>query len=167
MTDLTGLKLIGKGAFTKCYQLTTKKVLLISNDPVKECMSKNWFPPCRLFPDVIQTDNNNEYTMKYYPRVTSLKRALTPRQYRLYSALRKIRKSNHMSTHTKCHAATDTLPSEFRTERELIKKAIDALSNYGQDICFEISPRNVAVQSGKLILLDCFFMKSELDKKYS
>jgi hypothetical protein len=43
-----------------------------------------------------------------------------------------------------------------------LNEQIDGLMNYGADIRFEISPRNVAVKNGKLILLDCFFFASKL-----
>lgn len=31
------------------------------------------------------------------------------------------------------------------------------MSNYDHRIGFEISPRNVAIDNGRLVLLDCFF----------
>jgi hypothetical protein len=42
--------------------------------------------------------------------------------------------------------------------------ALDACANYGNDVCFEISPRNVAVKNGKLVLMDCFFMADKLQE---
>jgi len=47
------------------------------------------------------------------------------------------------------------------TLRNSLQEAIDACANYGSDIKFEISPRNVAVKNGNLILLDCFFVGSK------
>lgn len=55
-----------------------------------------------------------------------------------------------------------SLPPKFRKQRDHLLAAIDALYNYGDDVCFEISPRNVTAHKGKLILLDCFLMKSHL-----
>jgi hypothetical protein len=43
-----------------------------------------------------------------------------------------------------------------------MQDAVEACANYGSDVMFEISPRNVAVHNGNLILLDCFFIKSKL-----
>ncbi|UZT50233.1 hypothetical protein [Enterobacter phage 03_vB_Eclo_IJM] len=38
------MKLIGKGAFTKCYLKDCgKRVLLVSSDPIKECMARAGF----------------------------------------------------------------------------------------------------------------------------
>ena len=48
--------------------------------------------------------------------------------------------------------------------KEVMIEALEACGNYGSDVAFEISPRNVAVKDGKLILLDCFFMKSKLNQ---
>jgi len=56
-----------------------------------------------------------------------------------------------------------SLPREFKTAKTALIDAVSALTNYGSDICFEISPRNIAVtKTGNLILLDCFFMRSKL-----
>ena len=48
--------------------------------------------------------------------------------------------------------------------KETMLEALDACTNCGSDVAFEISPRNVAVKDGKLILLDVFFMKSALNE---
>ena len=58
----------------------------------------------------------------------------------------------------------EILPDKFAEEKEAICAHIQGLRDYGEDICFEISPRNVAVDNGKLILLDCFFKRSALDE---
>ncbi|UZT50044.1 hypothetical protein [Enterobacter phage 01_vB_Eclo_IJM] len=42
--------------------------------------------------------------------------------------------------------------------------ALDACANFGSDIQFEISPRNVRAVNGKLILVDCFFLVSKLQE---
>ena len=55
------------------------------------------------------------------------------------------------------------MPDKFDNEKEAILEAIDAMCNYGSDVSFEISPRNIAAdKDGNLILLDCFFIKSQL-----
>ena len=46
--------------------------------------------------------------------------------------------------------------------RTAMLEALEGCSNWGSDIGFEISPRNVAVNNGKLVLLDVFFSKSKL-----
>ena len=161
------MKLIGKGAFTKAYLTEDNKVFLRTVDPIKECMAYGWFPECYLFPTVELTDEIGEYTMEYYPKVSSIKNNVSPRQWRLYQALRKLdyytgRNPNMMQDHW--HKQFDSLPSEFRKEKEMLKHALDACANYGSDVCFEISPRNIATKGNKLVLLDCFFMSSKLNE---
>ena len=75
------LKKIGKGTFTTAYLMDDKKtVLLKSTCPIKECMACGWYPDSYLFPEVNPTNKYNEYTMAYYPRVSSLKNTLSARQ---------------------------------------------------------------------------------------
>lgn len=172
MTLTTTKKLIGQGAFTKAFLLESGKVELHSCDPVKECMAHGWFSDHRLFPQIKFTDKDEVYLMKYYPKVKSLKNNLTTRQWKLYNVLREVMNEHNRLTrgvspanfNYKLHDALDKMPSEFREERYAIKEAVDGLGNYGTDICFEISPRNVAVSGGKLIMLDCFFMLSAIDR---
>ena len=158
------MKLIGRGTFTRVYQKSQTRVFLKSVDPVKECMSLGFFPNSRLFPKIDRIDTE-EYEMRYYEKVSSLKKSLVPKHYQIYQALRKI---------DACYTSgyEDLYHHFSRIENRRLRKAmigaIDALAGYGEDIGFEISPRNVAVTpTGKLILLDCFFMISALDKARS
>ncbi len=173
MTTVKGLKLLGKGAFTKCYLNTCEtSVTLISCDPVKECMSNGWFPESELFPtveyvDTCEQSSNNIYTMEYFPRTKGLKNVLDADQWEIYKTLRDV-----MSNIKYClniyDSYSNTLEAFESIENDELRwtmvEALDACSNYGSDVGFEISPRNVAVKNGKLILLDCFFMKSTLQK---
>lgn len=161
-------KQIGKGTFTTVYrQDNSDTVTIITNDPVKECLSHGWFPENTLFPTVaaVDYDEKSTYTMPYYPKVKAPKKELTPHSYELYKALRK-----YFETMPFCNNPHDcyythlehlnTLPAKFRKEKALLKEAFEALSNYGSDFCFEISPRNISkTKRGKLVLLDCFFSK--------
>ena len=163
------MKLIGKGTFTHAFLIDDNTVALHSTDPLKECMAHGWFPDNRLFPIVEQTDHN-VYTMKYYPKVRSLKNSLNERDYTLYTILRKLRIVQPANNYMKLdawRAAFNTIPGEYSTEREALLDALDACCNYGTDINFEISPRNVAVDNGNLVLLDCFFLTSALTKAYA
>ena len=167
--------LLGKGAFSDAYLHTDGTVELISCDPIKECMSMGWFPEGRLFPDVEyvahHTDNLHKvYHMPIYARPTSIKKNVTAHDWGLYKALRALDigyQQNPNNAFHAWHAAFDTLPDEYAAEREEIKEALDACGNYGTDILFEISPRNIAVQDGRLILLDCFYSWSTLKKTRS
>lgn len=158
------MKLIGKGEFTKAYLNDAGRVILHSTDRVKECASMGWMPDHRLFPAIERLENEGDYQvyeMEYFPKVKSLKNSLTPRQYRLYSTLRKLSVycGKNCDSYIEWHKAFDTLPCEFKAEKEALKEAIDSLLNYSTGIRFEISPRNVAVKGRKLILLDCFFIR--------
>jgi len=148
------MELIGRGQFSTVYRKNSSTVLIKSTDPVKECMALGWFPSCRLFPK-IKRINCELYESKYYPRVRSLKNSLEPKQWELYKALRGC-----MSWKLTAEQVIKSLHPKFRKQRDHLLAAINALYNYGDDVCFEISPRNVTVHKGKLILLDCFFMKS-------
>lgn len=170
-----GMKCIGKGAFSTVYQKTAKKVLIKSNDHVKECMALGWFPETPMFPTIERVGLSDccewsFYEEKYYPKVKSIKNNLTAFEYEFYKALRALFNSN-----TYCQNPYDTLdmwrekfeslPGKFHHKKAMLLEALDGLSNYGTDICFEISPRNIAIHGKKLVLLDCFFMKSQLNRK--
>ena len=183
------LKKIGKGSFSIVYQLTDKQVLIISKDHIKECMSLNWFPESYLFPKIIRlseceySKNHIEgelpcgfqaYVMPYYRSAKSRKvvSQLSPRQHRLYKALRKLFNQTawNYRTHKFSHGEIwikqfQTLPSEFAKERTALIEAVDACMNYCPSACFEISPRNIATHNKKLVLLDCFFLQKQLNKK--
>ena len=157
------MELIGKGEFTKAYRNDKGRVILHSQDRVKECMALGWFPDHRLFPVIERLDNGDNYStyeMEYFQQPKSLKSSLTARQWRLYQALRKlgVRSMSRFPYETWIEEFK-SLPSEFKEEKEVLLEAIDGLLNYSTGIRFEISPRNVAVKGKKLILLDCFFIR--------
>ena len=159
---------IGQGRFTTAYRLEDGTVKLVSCDYVKECMSLGWFPKHRLFPTIFRTDYGEngyqEYQMKYYNQPKSLKTVLCPRDYRLYRLLRKLEDTPPIGSFSYDIWINrfSTLPDEFKHEREALLGAVEACSNYGDDVAFEISPRNVGVYRQRLVLLDCFFLKSQL-----
>lgn len=156
------MKLIAKGAFTKCYLLPCgERVRLVSVDPAKEFMALGWGSEDSMFPEVKRVDHGI-YEMKYYPRVKSLKSALDADQWEFYKKLREI--SEKCPRPIKDWDYIDALRAKFAElkEGEALNEHLDGLLNYGCDIGFEVSPRNVAVENGKLILLDCFFFKGKL-----
>lgn len=154
------MKLIGRGAFTKCYKVNNR-VLLKSTCFIKECMSLGWFPNSSLFPKITKI-GEGLYDMKYYQRIRSLKKSLIPQHYQYYQMLRKI--NFDCTDFYKTRENFDKIPNKYL--KNIMHSALDACSNYGDDVCFEISPRNVAVtNNGRLILLDCFFIRSQLKEK--
>ncbi len=171
MNTIKGLKSIGKGTFTKCYLNSCgESVTLITCDPIKECIANGWFPESELFPKVEHVDycertDRNIYTMEYYPRTKGLKSVLDVDQWKIYQTLCKVYQG--LSYHSNIYEGYQKLYKAFESIqdqelREIMIDALDACSNYGSDVGFEISPRNVAVKNGKLILLDVFFMRSTL-----
>lgn len=157
------MKLIGRGSFTKAYlNSEDNRVYLDTVDPVKEIMALGWFPDSQLFPK-IRRENNGLYSMKYYPRVRSLKDNLTPLHYSLYKELRNL----ELYSGENIYDAYFYWVKEFKKIsnyrfRNILLEALDACSDIGSDITFEISPRNIAVHNNKLILLDCFFSIKKL-----
>ena len=161
-----GLMLVGRGAFSQVYRKSDREVLIKSRDPVKECMSLTWFPNSRIFPTLtkIGTDDDGLYSFyvsKYYQRVRSLKSSVAADDWEFYNILRQLPVApgyNHW------YLQFSLIPNKFKGKRKALLGAVDALANYGSDICFEISPRNVAAQNNKLVLLDCFYLKSALQE---
>jgi hypothetical protein len=158
------MQLIGTGAFSKVYKKDNKTVFIKSNCPVKECIALGWFPSSRLFPTIKCLDFQ-QYEMKYYERVASLKKSLKPAHYAFYKELRSIYTNARPCTNK--YDNLDKWRNEFNKikcsrKRAIMIEAIEACSNFGSDIAFEISPRNVTVSNGNLILLDCFYSISAL-----
>lgn len=163
------MKLIGKGSFTKAYLNDSNEVILKTQDYTKECMALGWLPESKLIPKVEYIESG-VYKMEYLGKTPkSLKQELRPRQYRLYQELRKLFNNGFGTVGTKekdkffaWHDNFNKLPSEFKKEKEILKEALDSFGNFGTDINFEISPRNVRSKNGFLVLLDCFFFSSQL-----
>lgn len=163
------LKKIGQGTFSTVWRKDNKTVLIKSNDNVKECFSLGWCGNSRLFPKlkrIMVDDEFSFYECKYYERVSSLKNSLLPSEYAFYKELRKFSAVFNMDYY-KLYYHFKALPSQYNNKKKALLSALEGLTNYGLDICFETSPRNIAVEKGKLILLDCFFFRSQLKAKRS
>jgi len=159
---------IGKGAFSTVWRdkKNPDMVRVETSDHVKECMGMGWFPKSPLFPTVERTEEIGVYSMRFYPTAKSkaVTGLLCEHDAELYKALRNL-SVNYWSKKAPYELWTEafnSLPEKFAEEKETLLEALDALTNYGDDACFEISPRNVACENGKLILLDCFFLQSQL-----
>lgn len=154
------LPLVGKGLFSKVYKLNEKQVLIKSCCNVKECISMEWHSST-VFPKLECTEYQT-YVCEYYPKVKSLKESLKPLHYKIYLEL----KSLSIGYVDNFYDFADHWANAFSTitnkkYRLALQNMLECLRNYGSDISFEISPRNVAVKDGKLILLDVFFMISQ------
>lgn len=152
-------KYIGKGAFTKAYLEDDGSVYLKSCCPIKECMAQGWFPESPLFPEV-EWIALGEYRMKYYGKTSALKPNLDPDQWKLYKELKAIADNSWGRTFYSLHAQFNKIEEDYA--RNALKEALDACANYDDEIGFEVSPRNIRTENGKLILLDVFFSKKKL-----
>lgn len=161
-----GSKLIGRGAFTKAYLRPDGQVHLLSVDPIKECMAWGWFPESVHFPRVAYAypdrtiEGHDEYIMEYYPRGAGIIKELDKRQADVYRYL--VACTGSLRGYDVVRQALLGVPDG--TIRKLLLEALDACTNYGSDVCFECSPRNVRVRDGNLVFLDCFFMWSALER---
>lgn len=153
------LPLIGKGLFSKVYKLNEKQVLIKSTCWSKECLAL--FVNAKHFPK-LEVVGEKEYVCEFYPKVKSVRDSLKPAHYEVYQQLRQI---DRMTI-----GGYDDLKNLFSTIsnksfREALLEVLDDMTNYGLDVCFEISPRNIAVKNGNLILLDVFLFKTQVREK--
>lgn len=161
------MKQIGKGSFSTVYQKNSNTVLIKSDDYVKECLSFNWHNKSKYIPNITKIDRGL-YKMKLYPKCTKPKQQLNTKAYDTYLTLKKLFNniviSNKYNAYDIWYKTFSNLKDN--TLKNCLLNILDSLSNYGSDIYFEISPRNISfTKSGNLILLDCFFFKTQLDKK--
>jgi hypothetical protein len=132
------------------------------------------------------SENLKIYRMEHFPRTKSLKSALKPDQWQLYLALRRVMNKgagyykNNWDRIDEYRRLFDGMGRELDGKvykenlgdenagkgakyGEMMVFALESLLNFGGDVSFEISPRNVAANSsGELVLLDCFFYREDL-----
>lgn len=176
-------KQIGKGAFTKAFLLESGRVRLHSTDKVKECAALWGLSDSRLFPEIELVDDDPQdrfriYEMEFFEIGSKVKGgtlgALNKNDKRIYRLLRKFYSEGRFNPtlamgcrlqdydrFEHLHAVFAEL-AELEPELACLAEALDSLANYGQGVAFEISPRNIAVKNGQLILLDCFFFPEDL-----
>lgn len=153
-------KLIGKGSFTKCYQISETEVEVVSICPSKECYAL--FSQDNLFAPVIEkidylATGYSVYHMPKYPRITAPKKQLNEKAYAIYKALRYI--SNFNMDYYEFVQIVEELALTAEVKKEIIDLCSDVCNAIDpQDVRFEISPRNITTNDrGDLIMLDCFF----------
>lgn len=155
-------KLIGKGTFSKAYQVSEDTVELVSTCPTKECYAM--FSDGNPFAPAIERDYNQEntYRMPLYPKVRAPKRQLNERAYLVYKTLRNVDLVKGYQDFCAQINARSALTEEEK--ENIISLAGDVCNAVDcRDMCFEISPRNITHDGdGNLILLDCFFCLSAL-----
>lgn len=165
--QVKGLPIIGRGAFTKCYELNPSEVLLLSCDPVKECSASGWMPDSDRLVNLERIDYDGIFTLYKAPRLPKFNvKDLFLSEYALFKQLKKLCSSlqwpnndyNRLHYFTNKLVASD-LPEEIK---ELLIDCGEACMNYGHRLGFEFSPRNLSTKDGKIIFLDCFFLLDTL-----
>jgi len=159
---------IKQGHFTTAYLYQEQdKVILKSRCYIKECMAHGWFPDSELFPSIkfadIEDDVNTEFTvyeMPLYIHGKGVKSNICKEDYEgIYVPLRKIQCVIDYADFEE----QLTIVGVSEEVKEVLLRAYEACTNYYSDISWEISPRNVAATAeGKLILLDCFYIESQI-----
>jgi len=167
-------KLIGKGAFSRAYQVSDTEVELVSVCPTKECYAM-FSQDNKLAPKIEVKgfkDSKTIYRMPLYPKIKSVKQQLNAKSLFMYNELRKV--MYEYFDYGLMRIGGDVRERFIREVNKskihhYYKKLIISLAD---DVCnsvdcsdfrFEISPRNITCDSkGNLILLDCFFSKKLL-----
>lgn len=160
------MKLIGEGFFTKCFDAGEGSVELHTFCNIKPAYAEWGVGSGRLFPSMTKIDVRYDHQdiavtilkCKRYPKVASLKTALAPAQYALYLALRAIAaEAIGWGSSRQFAGKVRTAKNVHWRHREDIATAVDDVHNYASNVGIDISPRNVAVDNGRLVLLDVFF----------
>lgn len=102
---------------------------------------------------------------KKYNKTKKIKDLLIEKDYIFYKKLQKIFKQSLSLNNYNSYNSLYNIFSASNLEaeqKELLLDALKACYNYGTDIGFEISPRNIYIDNNRLILGDCFFIKSQL-----
>ena len=168
---MKGLKLIGKGLFSKVYfNDNIDYVIINKNDYIKEAMAFDWFPESIHFPKIEDIEIEGEYywKMKKYNKTKKIKGLLNNQDYKFYTELRIIFKTKPIikNKYDSFNVLYKLFSESSLTEdqKELMLGALSACSNYGSDVGFEISPRNIFIDDGTLILADCFYIISQAEE---
>ncbi len=155
-------KLIGKGTFTKAYQVADDTVEIVTKCPTKECyaMFSQHNP---LAPKIERTNTNGIFKMPLYPKVKAPKKQLKEEHYALYRIL-----SGHRFSGIHYHAFV----KEVESHPDISEQDKENIVELAGDVCngidpmnmrFEISPRNIsATPEGDLVMMDCFFSRDLL-----
>lgn len=160
--------LLGKGFFSAVFRETPTTVLVVSDDPAKECLSMGWMPDSSLLPTIERIDYGSEglslYRMPLYHTFRAPKRNLNKKGYSQYLDLRSLR--GKLASCQKSWDMIEILEKIPTDNAYFLSQCVDSMSNYTDKCGFEISPRNIASdKDGNLILLDCFFDKARIVSK--
>lgn len=159
-------KLIGKGSFTKAYQISETEVEIVTICPAKECYAMfsqgNTFAP-KIEKIDYREDGFSVYSMPLYPKVTAPKKQLNAEAYNVYMTLRNIA-NTYAIDYYKFIEAVEASELDEDTKESVCELCSDACNGIDpMDMGFEISPRNITTDDkGNLIMLDCFYSRKLL-----
>ena len=170
MLTLSKTNILGKGEFSTVYDLGSE-VGIISRDPIKGAYSDNH--EISLFPELEYIEAVDHifraYKMEKMEKVTAPKKQLSAPDYKIYKTLRDLMQDcagqlprNIFDLYSFWYKKFNTIQDE--NLRDIMLEMIDHLADYTECMSFEISPRNIAIKNGKLVLLDVFFCVRELRK---
>jgi hypothetical protein len=147
-------KLLGKGMFTKCLEAGVSGfVILETIDGLKEvCVwCEGLHVPALQW--LGQTDTHTYYQSLKYDKLTKKQWSSAWADYIAIKRYVYGLKSRYV-----CDIDTDEI-EELQISQELKNDLMHMISwaqNYGENVFIEVSPRNLAVHNGNLILLDLF-----------
>jgi hypothetical protein len=175
-------KLIGKGSFSKVYrQGESDHVTIVSADPCKEAQALFLSADCQFFAPLerffYDDDGNGHYRQKYLGKTDqAITKLLDSDNMALYRALRALPVITEKNSYGLLYNQFETIAENpvFEIACNELIEMLQCVSNYTDNIGFEISPRNIRAINGKLVFLDCFFSRDFLAstlkakrKKYS
>ena len=161
-------KLIGRGAFSRVYHDGKSPMVAIASTSMgKECMAEGWMPESELLPPVSFLPERDTYSMPFYASMKN--RAVKPHldadQWLIYQQLRGLQddinetvalihnESYFVYSETLSVIKQSSLPDDLK---QFMLACFESMTNYGYSTKFEISPRSIATENGKLILVSCF-----------
>lgn len=161
------VKLLGTGAFSEAFRMSSGDVVVKSSCPVKEVASTGGLPDHWLFPRIDKL-GNGLYLMPEYDEFSY--HELNGGDRLIYHALDQAYRDHYNTYHSSCVSYSQALRIAFEKIktpwlRSLMLEAHDGLASIiGESLCFEVPEHNLGLHNGKLVLLDVFFSHDELDK---
>lgn len=170
-------KIIGRGAFTKCREHKTDatRVFLETTCTLKECIylfnQEYEFSPKYYNREYDEIKDVWVFEAERYEKTRSLKDKLKPKYWKLYQHLRKLANDSvNFSGISGRYTQFSGLIAEildWDIDEELKEDVYNYLSeftNYSSCLRLEISPRNVFIKNGALILADVVFCTKQLQE---
>lgn len=163
---------IGQGFFSKAYLVDSETVIVVTEDPSKECLAVFCKDNNGYLPHLESLDNIGDKQAFKMPLYHPLK-ASNKVAWKQYKEVKKSVESLDFwdkreyvcfDNYKKAILENDKILPEIKHDLVLL---IDNMSNYSSGIFMELSPRNVKVdKQGKLIFLDIIGDSDKLKKAW-